>query len=72
MHNQSYIISPRGAMVSQIILHIITIIIYIGLFALSIYLLVLLIKLAKRGIKALDIYIDNNRKEYLDNNSNKI
>lgn len=70
MHNQSYIISPSGAMVSQIILHIITIIIYIGLFALSIYLLVLLIKLAKRGIKALDIYIDNNRKEYPDSNLN--
>lgn len=34
--------------------------IYIVLLALTIYCLVLFIKLARRGIKALDIYIDKN------------
>lgn len=35
--------------------------IYIPLFILSIYCLVLFIKLAHRGIKALDIYIEKNK-----------
>lgn len=34
---------------------------YIVFFGVSIYCLVLFIKLAHRGIKALDIYIDKNR-----------
>ncbi|WP_156456505.1 hypothetical protein [Abyssisolibacter fermentans] len=44
----------------QSIFQIIIIIIYIGLLGLSIYCLILFIKLAKRGIKALDIYIKKN------------
>lgn len=35
-----------------------TAIIYLPIFGLSIYALVLFIRLAKRGIKALDIYIE--------------
>lgn len=34
--------------------------IYIGFVAVSIYLMVLMIKLSLRGIKALDIYIEKN------------
>lgn len=33
----------------------------LGLFGLSIYCMILFIKVTKRGIEALDIYIDNNR-----------
>jgi len=36
--------------------------IYIGLAGVSIYLMILMIKLSLRGIKALDIYIDRNSK----------
>lgn len=36
-------------------------ILYIGIIGLSIYCLVLFIKLARRGIKALDIYISKNQ-----------
>ena len=37
--------------------------IYIAFFGISIYLMVLMIKLAIRGIKALDIYIDKNSRD---------
>lgn len=40
----------------------ILIILYLAMFGLGIYSMVLFIKLARRGIKALDIYIDRNRK----------
>lgn len=33
----------------------------IGCFGISVYLLILLIKLSRRGIKALDIFIEKNR-----------
>lgn len=42
------------------------IIFYIPLLVLTIYSLVLFIKLAKRGIKALDIYIEKNQNKYND------
>lgn len=37
------------------------ILIYLAFLGLSIYLIILFIKLAHRGIKALDIYINKNR-----------
>ena len=37
--------------------------IMLPVFALSVYLLILTIKLARRGIKALDIYIEKNNRE---------
>jgi len=40
------------------------VIVYLSLLGLSIYCLVLFIKLAHRGIKALDIYIENNSNKY--------
>jgi hypothetical protein len=35
--------------------------VYIGLTALAIYVLIIIIKLAKKGVKALDIYIAKNQ-----------
>jgi hypothetical protein len=35
--------------------------IWIGLIALAIYIFILIVKVAKRGIKALDIYIERNQ-----------
>lgn len=43
---------------------ILLIIIYIALFGISIYCLILFIKLAHRGIKPLDIYIDGKSNPY--------
>lgn len=37
------------------------VLIYFGFFCVGVYITVLMIKLARRGIEALDIYIDNNQ-----------
>lgn len=37
--------------------------VYIGILAVSIYLMILMIKVARRGIVALDIYIKKNRQD---------
>lgn len=46
--------------------------IYLGTLALGIYCLILFIKLARRGIKALDIYLNkhNDRGDYGDRSNN--
>lgn len=49
------------------IFFILYLLLVVGLLGFSIYCLVLFVKLAKRGIKALDIYISNNEnKNYID------
>lgn len=40
--------------------------IYIALIGISIYLMILMVKLAIRGIKALDIYIDKNKNKNIE------
>lgn len=37
------------------------VLIYFGFFCVGVYITALMIKLARRGIEALDIYIDNNQ-----------
>lgn len=43
------------------ILFILIVLLYIGLIGASLYLFILLIMIARRGIKALDIYINEKR-----------
>jgi cytochrome bd-type quinol oxidase subunit 1 len=45
-----------------LLLIIMIVIVYIPLIVLSIYVMILFIKIANRGIKALDIYIDKNER----------
>lgn len=43
------------------IISIFNVLIFLGMLALTIYIMVLVIKVARRGIKALDIYIEKNK-----------
>lgn len=52
----AYVVEFSQATIIQIIMHITTIVVLVGCLAISIYVLILLVKLAKRGIRALDIY----------------
>jgi hypothetical protein len=45
----------------------IVLLVYLVFFGIGVYLLLLLVKLINRGIKALDIYIDNNDKTFNSN-----
>lgn len=62
----SYVIAMTDQTIMQIVLHMISIIIMVGFLATSIYVLVLVIKLARRGIRALDIYNDGKRSYHED------
>ena len=59
----SYVVAMTDQTIIQVILHMISIMVIVGLLGISIYVLVLVIKLARRGIRALDIY--NSRKSGL-------
>ncbi|PKM96125.1 MAG: hypothetical protein CVU84_03915 [Firmicutes bacterium HGW-Firmicutes-1] len=60
-------------MIFQGALHIVILLIYLFFIGISIYCLVLFVKLARRGILALDIYIlQNKQKESQEENNNKL
>lgn len=61
METHEIIKSSDSQVILQASFSIVNVIIIIGYIAISIYLIVLLIKLLKKGIQALDIYINNNR-----------
>lgn len=61
METHEIIKSSDSQVILQASFSIVNLIIIIGYIAISIYLIVLLIKLLKKGIQALDIYINNNR-----------
>ena len=56
-----FVVMLNEQSILQIVLHIMTIIIALGMTVLSIYLLILVIKLARRGIVALDLLIEEKR-----------
>ena len=58
-----FVIQFTEQTVVQMMLHIISILMLIGTIAVMIYVLVLLIKLARRGIVALDIWIALHKNE---------
>jgi len=53
----AYTMAVSQASIIQIIMHMLSIGVLVGMLAIGVYVVILLIKLAKRGIKALDIYL---------------
>ena len=65
-----YVVAMTDQTIIQVLMHMMSIVVLVGFLALSIYMFILVIKLSRRGIRALDIY--NSKKGDMKDDSENI